>query len=83
MRLILNSQEERLPKLASKHDGLLVVRTFSKAFSMAGVRVGYIIASKINIKKLNVVRPPNSLGVISLFLAQSALKDSASMKKNV
>ena len=50
---------------------------------MAGVRVGYIIASKINIKKLNVVRPPNSLGVISLFLAQSALKDSASMKKNV
>ncbi|HVB12195.1 MAG TPA: histidinol-phosphate transaminase [Nitrososphaerales archaeon] len=70
-------------KLASEHDDLLVVRTFSKAFSMAGVRVGYIIASKKNINKLNLVRPPNSVGVISLFLAQNALKDKASMNKNV
>ncbi|MHB1867497.1 MAG: histidinol-phosphate transaminase [Nitrososphaerales archaeon] len=70
-------------KLANEHDDLLVVRTFSKAFSMAGVRVGYIIASKKNINKLNVVRPPNSVGVISLFLAENALKHRESMNKNV
>ena len=70
-------------RLTNVHDNLLVIRTFSKAFSMAGVRVGYIIASKKSVNKLNVVRPPNSLGVISLYLAQKALDDKASMRRNV
>ena len=70
-------------ELTEKNDNLIIVRTFSKAFSMAGVRVGYIIGSKDTTSKLNIVRPPNSLSVISLFLAQQALKDEVSMIKNV
>ncbi len=31
--------------LVEEHDNLVVVRTFSKAFSMAGMRIGYLIAS--------------------------------------
>ena len=70
-------------ELIEKYDNLVLIRTFSKAFSMAGVRVGYLMASKTTINALNKVRPPNSLTVISLALAESALGDLPSMKKNV
>jgi histidinol-phosphate aminotransferase len=69
--------------LIKRHDNLLVVRTFSKAFSMAGVRVGYIISSIDSTRKLNIVRPPNSLSVISLFLAEKALQNLRAMRKIV
>ena len=69
--------------LITKYDNLLIVRTFSKAFSMAGVRVGYLISSVDSAKRLNLVRPPNSLGVISLFLAQRALERPKEMARNV
>jgi histidinol-phosphate aminotransferase len=70
-------------RLTRKHDNLVIVRTFSKAFAMAGVRVGYTISSTSTAKILNKVRPPNSLTNISLALAQSALEDMGSMKRNV
>lgn len=69
--------------LTRKYDNLLIIRTFSKAFSMAGVRVGYLISSPDSTRKLNVVRPPNSLGVISLFIAQRALRYTQEMTSNV
>jgi histidinol-phosphate aminotransferase len=72
-----------MANLIQKHDRLAVVRTFSKAFSMAGVRVGYMIAARESVEKFNIVRPPNSVGVISLFLAQNALQDPKAMRRNV
>lgn len=72
-----------LADLTEDHENVAIVRTFSKAFSMAGVRVGYILASKRTVETMNLVRPPNSLSVISLALAQSALKDKRSMRRNV
>lgn len=55
--------------LTSKYGNLIVVRTFSKGFCLAGARVGYIVASEETISSLNRVRPPNSLNVMSLALA--------------
>jgi len=69
--------------LTDRYDNLVIIRTFSKAFSMAGVRVGYLVASEETVKQLNKVRPPNSLTVMSLALAEAGLKDTAEMKKNV
>jgi histidinol-phosphate aminotransferase len=69
--------------LTDRHENMIIVRTFSKAFSMAGVRVGYLVASKPTIDELNKVRPPNSLSNISLELAQMALQNVESMKENV
>lgn len=69
--------------LTKRHDNLVVVRTFSKAFSMAGARVGYLVASKSTTEMLNRVRPPNSLSVISLALAELALDNLSIMMDNV
>ena len=69
--------------LTERYDNLVVCRTFSKAFSMAGVRVGYLVAQPKTVKKLNIVRPPNSLSVISLMLAEAALRNLGEMRANV
>jgi histidinol-phosphate aminotransferase len=69
--------------LTEKYDNLVVCRTFSKAFSMAGVRVGYLVAKRETVDQLNLVRPPNSLTVISLMLAEAALRNLGEMRGNV
>ena len=69
--------------LTEKYDNLVVCRTFSKAFSMAGVRVGYLVAKRDTVEKLNLVRPPNSVSIISLFLAEAALRNLGEMRGNV
>ncbi|MEM4297808.1 MAG: histidinol-phosphate transaminase [Nitrososphaerota archaeon] len=67
--------------LISSYDNLAVVRTFSKAWSLAGARVGYLLAGEDLMRTLNKVRPPNSLSVISLALASYALRDRRSMER--
>ncbi|HEV2389300.1 MAG TPA: histidinol-phosphate transaminase [Nitrososphaerales archaeon] len=69
--------------LTDRYDNLVVCRTFSKAFSMAGVRVGYLAAKRETVAQLNLVRPPNSVSVISLFLAEAALHNLKEMRENV
>jgi histidinol-phosphate aminotransferase len=69
--------------LTDRYDNLIVLRTFSKAFALAGARVGYTVASKSTIDLINKVRPPNSLNVISLALAELAANDLDTMKSIV
>jgi histidinol-phosphate aminotransferase len=75
--------DETAVNLVEENKNLIVLRTFSKAFSLAGARVGYIIAHEQTVKVLNVMRPPNSLSVISLTLANLAMDNVQYMKKNV
>ena len=72
-----------LAPLAKSYDNLIIVRTFSKGFSLAGLRVGYTLASEKTTSLLNMVRPPNSVGVISLRLAEIALDNKKLVKENV
>jgi len=66
---------ESFVKLTEKYSNLMVVRTFSKAFGLAGARLGYIVACEETTTLLNKVRPPNSVDVITLKLAEFALED--------
>jgi histidinol-phosphate aminotransferase len=50
---------------------------------MAGVRIGYLVAGAETVSKLNAVRPPNSLSVVSLFLGKAALAHRDEMERNV
>ena len=61
---------------------LVVGRTFSKAFGLAGARVGYAIADKSLISGMEKVRPPNSVSAISVALAQNALEEKSLMRRN-
>jgi histidinol-phosphate aminotransferase len=66
---------ETLVDLTEKYGNLIVIRTFSKAFCLAGVRIGYLVANKDTINLLNFMRPPNSVSTISLALAKLALEN--------
>jgi histidinol-phosphate aminotransferase len=69
--------------LIAEHPQLIVVRTLSKAFSLAGLRVGYGLASREMAAMVNRVRPPNSVGTLSVALGAAALSDLASMRERV
>jgi histidinol-phosphate aminotransferase len=59
--------------LTYEFENLVVLRTFSKAFSMAGMRVAFLVANRKTVQFLNKVRPTNSLCVLSVKMAQEAL----------
>ena len=67
---------ERLPNL-------VVVRTLSKGFALAGVRVGYSLAGPGITSVLRRVRPPGSVSVISAALGVQALHDISGMRQRV
>ncbi|TAM59091.1 MAG: histidinol-phosphate aminotransferase family protein [Chloroflexota bacterium] len=56
-----------------RYERLLVLRTLSKAFGLAGVRVGYGVAARPTIARLERVRPPGSVSTISATLGAAAL----------
>ena len=62
---------------------LVVVRTLSKAFGLAGVRVGYALAGAAISDALRRVRPPGSISVVSAALGAQALSDVDGMRQRV
>ena len=59
-------------ELRERYPALVVVRTMSKAFAMTGLRVGYAVAARPTIERLERVRPPGSLNTLSAKAAARA-----------
>ena len=68
-----------LKDLAVKNQNIVVAKTFSKIYGLAGARVGYAIAHADTIKKIGSLQPWNdvSVSVASSAAASAALKDQA------
>jgi histidinol-phosphate/aromatic aminotransferase/cobyric acid decarboxylase-like protein/imidazoleglycerol phosphate dehydratase HisB len=54
-------------------DGVIVLRTFSKAFGLAGARVGYALAAADTARELNARQDPAPISTLSAELALAAL----------
>ena len=65
------------------YPNLIVVRTASKAYALAGLRVGFAIAQPELIARLNLYRPPGSVSTISVTLVTEALRDPAILDTNL
>ena len=70
-------------KLFSRHKNVLVTRTFSKVYGLAGLRIGWGYASKEIINVLNKIKPPFNVSRPALFAASAAIKDISWLKKEV
>jgi histidinol-phosphate aminotransferase len=62
-------------KLLKRHPNLVITRTFSKAYGLAGLRVGYALAHPSVADVMNRVRQPFNVNSIALSAARAALDD--------
>jgi len=72
-----------LVELRHRYSNLIVVRTISKAYALAGMRVGFALARPETIARLNPVRPPGSVSTVSVTIATEALLDPTLAANNV
>jgi histidinol-phosphate aminotransferase len=62
-------------KWLKRHSNLVITRTFSKAYGLAGLRVGYALAHPSVADMMNRVRQPFNVNSIALAAASAALDD--------
>lgn len=67
----------------NQHPNLIVLRTFSKAYGLAGLRVGYGIATEKVANFLNIVRGPFNTTSMAQGAALLALNDTAFLEDSI
>ncbi|HKQ75161.1 MAG TPA: histidinol-phosphate transaminase [Blastocatellia bacterium] len=66
---------EDFVSLLNEYKNLVILRTFSKAMAMGGLRVGYCLASPDLIREFNKAKMPYSLNFFSMTAAEVALEN--------
>jgi histidinol-phosphate aminotransferase len=69
--------------LLERHPNLIVLRTFSKAMAMAGLRVGYLLASPELVREIGKARLPYNLNFFSQAAAIAALEEKDALAASV
>lgn len=75
--------EKSCKDLALEYENILISRTMSKAFGLANVRFGYLIASADNIKLISGIRNPKNITTFTQEAVIGALSDVPYMKEYV
>jgi histidinol-phosphate aminotransferase len=68
--------------LLDAHPNVFVLRTFSKIYGLAGLRVGYGVGQVEVIQSLEKVRQPFNLNALALVGAEAALSDREFVKRS-
>jgi histidinol-phosphate aminotransferase len=66
----------------SRYPNLIVTRTFSKAYGLAGLRIGYALSHRDLADLMNRVRPPFNVNSLALAAATIALQDQAHIQRS-
>jgi histidinol-phosphate aminotransferase len=69
--------------LLARHPNLAVTRTFSKAFRLAGARVGYVLADQAIVDGIRLVRLPYHLSALTQLAAEVALAHADALTAHV
>ncbi len=70
-------------ELRSLRENLVVLRTFSKAYALAGLRVGYAVAPRRIVDYLGRVRAPFNVSLVAQAAAVAALGDREHLERSV
>lgn len=76
------SGETALP-LLPQHSNLLIIRTFSKAFGLAGIRLGYLIANEEIVDELKKVYNPKDVTMLSASVGEYMLNNFDKIQRYV
>jgi histidinol-phosphate aminotransferase len=69
--------------LRATYPRLAVVRTASKAYALAGLRVGFLVAARELVAAVEPYRPPGSVAIPSVAVVTAALRDPDLLAANV
>ena len=83
MEYVQDSEYKLNPKDFLEFENVIYLGTFSKAYGLGGMRVGYGIANRALIDVLYKVRPPFNITTLSLAAAIEALRDDEFVKESV
>jgi len=69
--------------LFRRHKNLLILRTFSKIFGLAGLRIGYAIGLSALVEVMNKLRTPFNVSCVAQAAALAALDDDAHVRRSI
>jgi histidinol-phosphate aminotransferase len=75
--------QQNCTPLVKAFDNVIVLRTLSKGYSLAGLRFGYAIAQKGLIDGLVKVKDSYNVDALAIALATAAIRDQAYFRQNV
>ena len=69
--------------LTKKYENLIVLRTFSKAFGLAGLRLGYAVATPGLAQTIDKLPTPYAVNVVSLSMGRKLLENIDAVTKSI
>lgn len=79
----IEAPHPNLAKLISSYPNLIMTRTLSKAYGLAGLRVGYAMGNPAIIEILKKIQLPFTINQLALIAANEALKDQCFLQQTV
>ena len=70
-------------KLFNKSSNVIILRTFSKIYGLAALRIGWGYGPKKIIDAMNIIKPPFNVNTAAQLAAIAALKDKSFIKKSI
>jgi histidinol-phosphate aminotransferase len=77
------SEQPSLSNYVDSLPNLVICQTFSKAYGMAGIRLGLLIASKELIGWINKIKPPYNVNLLTQEVALERLNDLSQIRKEI
>lgn len=71
---------EGIAELVVKHDRLIIIRSLTKMYAIAGLRLGYVLANESMIDKLKSYQPEWSVNAIALEAGKECINESEYVK---
>lgn len=75
--------EKTFIPLISQYDNLVILRTFSKAYSLASLRVGYLLSNPEIINEIRKVKSPFNVNTFSQLAAQVVFENKEILKDGI
>ena len=70
-------------KLFKKSKNVIILRTFSKIYGLAALRIGWGYGPKKIIDAMNIIKPPFNVNMAAQLAAVAALNDKSFIKKSI
>ena len=80
---VQNPDYPKSVELLNEYDNIIILRTFSKIYGLAGLRIGYAISNENTIEYLNRVRGPFNANAAAQVAALAALNDQDFVRDSI